>query len=262
MKRIIDTHTHIYVEDFNQDLADVIERARSVGLYKLFLPNINGRSVEQMLRVCEQYPDFCHPMIGLHPTDVGDDYQSELLYMKRLLDDDVKNGNKQFIAVGEIGVDLYWDNSTLKSQIDAFATQIEWGIEYNLPLSIHSRSAFDELCSVMDRYKDASIRGVFHCFSGNAEQAAKLLEYPGFMLGVGGTVTYKKSELPEVLKTVPVDRILLETDAPYLPPVPFRGKRNEPAYLKHVVDFLATVYSIDAEQVMEITTLNAERLFL
>ncbi|MBO7260341.1 MAG: TatD family hydrolase [Bacteroidaceae bacterium] len=261
MKRIIDTHTHIYVEDFNQDLADVIERARSVGLYKLFLPNINTESVEQMMAVCNEYQEMCYPMIGLHPTDLEENYKFQLSSLKKILDDD-RAAAKRFVAIGEIGIDLYWDDTKLKEQIDAFEAQLEWALEFDLPVSIHSRSAFNALCGVMDKYKNTPLRGIFHCFSGNAEEAAKLLEYSGFMLGIGGTVTYKKSPLPEVLQRVPLNRIVLETDAPYLPPVPYRGKRNEPSYLLKVIECLAGIYSSTPDEIAETTTNNAELIFV
>lgn len=261
MKKIIDTHTHIYVEEFNEDLADVIERARSVGIYKLFLPNINTESVTEMLSVCNSYPDLCFPMMGLHPTDLEDDYKLQLSALKELLDNDRKKGDNRFVGIGETGLDLYWDDTKLKEQIDAFETQIEWALEYDLPLIVHSRSAFQPLCDVMDRYRDTNLRGIFHCFSGTAEEACRLLEYPGFLLGIGGTVTYKKSPLPETLKTVPLKRIVLETDAPYLPPVPYRGKRNEPSYLEKVVDCLAQIYSCSPEEIATATAINAESLF-
>lgn len=258
---MIDTHTHIYVEEFNQDLADVIERARSVGINKLYLPNINEETIADMLSVCDSYPDICFPMIGLHPTDLEDDYRKQLTIMKNLLDQDRLSGKNRFVAIGETGLDLYWDNTRLAEQIDAFTAQIEWGLEYNLPVIIHSRCAFYELCKVMDDYKNSGLRGVFHCFSGDNNEALRLLEYPNFMLGIGGTVTYKKSILPESLKSVPLNRVVLETDAPYLPPVPFRGKRNEPAYLIKVVECLSQLYSCSPEDIISATTANAETVF-
>lgn len=261
MKKIIDTHTHIYVEEFNQDLADVIARARSIGIYKLFLPNIDTESITAMLSVCDAYPDICYPMIGLHPTDLDDDYKKQLSCLKNLLDKDRLNGEKRFAGIGETGLDLYWDNTRLKDQTDAFVTQIEWALEYDLPVIVHSREAFNELCSVMDGYRDSALKGIFHCFSGNVSQALKLLDYPGFMLGIGGTVTYKKSLLPDTLKSVPLNRIVLETDAPYLPPVPYRGKRNEPSYLEYVINCLAQIYSCTQDDIVNITTANAESLF-
>lgn len=256
MIEFVDTHTHLFEPEFNDDRDAVVERAVEAGVRTLCLPCINHTSLERIADMCKCYKGACYGMVGLHPTELGDDYDSVLnvMYGRLQKDDSV-------IAVGEVGLDFYWDDSRKKEQIDVFIKQIEWAVEFGLPLAIHSRSAFDELYSTMDSCRGKGLSGVFHCFSGTGEEARKLLSFDGFYLGIGGVLTYKKSLLPEVLKNVPLERIVLETDSPYLSPVPYRGKRNESAYIPYVADFLATVYGKSVEEVAAVTTANARCLF-
>lgn len=253
---MIDTHSHLYVEEFCGDIDTVLERARSAGLSKVFLPNINKGTLAPMLDLCAAHRGFLYPMIGLHPTDVASDYMEVLDNMEGLL-----QGEHPFVAVGEVGLDLYWDKTFYKEQQDAFARQIEWAVRYGLPLMVHVREAHEELLHIMDAFRHESLTGVFHCFSGTMEEARQLLAYDGFMLGINGIVTFKKSGLPEVLQQIPLDRIVLETDSPYLAPVPYRGKRNESAYLILIASKLAEIYQMPVEAVVARTAKNALDLF-
>lgn len=256
----IDTHTHIYTEEFDADRTDVIERARRAGAAALLLPNIDEASIEPMMALCNAHPDFCHPMMGLHPTELPADPSPVLDRMGAMLSE----GTRAFVAVGEVGLDFYWDDSRRDEQIAVFERQIAWAERYGLPLVIHSRSAHRDLVDTLLPHREQLIRGgVFHCFGGTADEAGELLEtFPGFYLGIGGVVTFKRSSLPEVLAAeVPLERLLTETDAPYLAPVPYRGKRNEPAYIPMVLARLADIYHITMEAAAEITTQNARRLF-
>ena len=260
--KLIDTHCHVYDEAFQEDLNDVIARAREVGLERLLLPNINPDTLPLLLRVCDTWPDLCLPMIGLHPEDLSDDFHSQLSGLKTILDEDRKEGGAhRFIGIGETGLDLYWDKTRLDDQIVSFRAQIEWALEYDLPIVIHSRDSFDELCGVMSDYRDTPLRGVFHCFNGSADQARALMEFKGFMFGIGGVLTYKKSTLPDVLPLIPVERIVLETDCPYLPPVPFRGKRNEPSFLVYTAQRVAQVYGFTPDEAARVINKNASGLF-
>ena len=256
MPEFIDTHTHLFVQEFDDDRNATVERALSAGVRNLCLPCIDESSIEPIREMCREYPGICHAMIGLHPTEVDDNYRSVLERIYAIL-----KKNREFIAVGEVGLDFYWDDTRKREQTDALMQQIEWASETGLPLAIHSRSAFDELYSVMESYSSKGLSGVFHCFSGSEEQARKLLTFDGFCLGIGGVVTYRKSLLPAVLASVPLERIVLETDSPYLPPVPYRGKRNESSYIPYIAHFLATLYGCSVERVAEVTTANAMRIF-
>lgn len=260
MMQIVDTHTHLYTEEFDSDRADVVQRAREAGVAHLFLPNIDGSSVKRMLSMCADYPGVCHPLIGLHPEEVRDDYLSVLEEMKRLLDSP-QEGTK-FVGVGEVGLDFYWDSTFRAQQLDAFEQQVRWASEKRLPLVIHSRAAFPELYETMEKYRSSELTGIFHCFGGTAEEAEALLSFPGFMLGIGGAVTYKKSSLPDVLReAVPLERVVVETDAPYLAPVPHRGRRNESAYIVDTVRRLSEIYGLSVEEVAAATSENAFRVF-
>lgn len=216
---LIDTHSHLFLEEFSDDLPQVMERARQAGVSRIYMPNIDSTTIEPMLSVCADYPDFCYPMIGLHPTSVNESYRQELSIVRERLQ--VPNN---FVAIGEIGLDLYWDKTFLNEQLYVFEKQIEWALEYKLPIVVHSREAFDYIYKVMEPYKNTALTGIFHSFTGNAEEAARLLEFGGFMLGINGVVTFKKSSLPDTLLTVPLERIVLETDSPYLTPAPNRGR--------------------------------------
>ena len=262
MRKLIDTHCHVYDEAFREDLPQVIERAVAAGVGRLLLPNINPDTLDDLLRVCDTWPDLCCPMIGLHPEDLSDDPASQLSGLKAILDDDQKEGGAhRYIGIGEIGLDLYWDKSRLDDQIVAFREQIEWALQYDLPIVIHSRDSFSQLYEVMSDYRDKGPKGIFHCFSGSADEARALMEFSGFMFGIGGVLTYKKSTLPSVLPLIPIERVVLETDCPYLSPVPFRGKRNEPSYIVNTAAVMAQVYGISADEVAQVTSANACRLF-
>lgn len=256
---MIDTHSHLYEPDFDTDRDAVIERARLAGVQHILLPNINAGSVEPMLDMCRQHPDYCFPMLGLHPTDVNKtDYLRVLDHMAALLED---NGHP-YIAIGEVGLDYYWDSSNAAEQEKAFRIQIEWAIRHRLPLMIHARSAHRQLVTAISEYSGEHITGVFHCFGGTTEEALELLQFQGFALGIGGVVTYKKSPLPETLRhVVPLDRIVLETDAPYLSPVPHRGKRNESAFIVATLHKIADIYGISPQAVEKATNDNVKRLF-
>lgn len=262
MKRLIDTHSHLFTDEFSGDLEDVVERALEAGVDTFVMPNINLASVPDLMRVTEMYPDRCHPAIGLHPTDLGSDFRNELgrLY-DILLQDRSTDGKRLFCAIGEIGLDLYWEQDSLPDQMEAFETQLGWALESDLPVIIHFRSAMDPLCRVMDKFRDTSLRGVFHCFSGGAADAERLMAYDGFMFGIGGVLTYRKCELPSALPLIPHDRIIVETDCPYLPPVPYRGHRNEPSFITRTVERIAEIWGESSDSVADVTTANAVRLF-
>ena len=262
MRKLIDTHCHVYDEAFREDLPQVIDRAVQADLGYLLLPNINPDTLDDLLRVCDTWPELCRPMIGLHPEDLADDFHSQLSGLKAILDEDCRPGGAhRYIGIGETGLDLYWDKTRLSDQIESFREQIEWALGYDLPLVIHSRDSFTQLYEVLSDYRESSLRGIFHCFSGSAEEARALMEFKGFMFGIGGVLTYKKSTLPSVLPIIPMDRVVLETDCPYLSPVPFRGKRNEPSYIVNTAAVMAQVYGISADEVAQVTSANACRLF-
>ena len=254
---MIDTHSHIFSEEFKEDLSEVIARAKEIGVEKIFMPNIDDTSVEDMLNVCQAYPDYCFPMIGFHPTSVeGPDAIYKVREMKKRLVE-----GHPYIAVGEVGLDLYWNKTWLKEQQLILDEQIQWALEWNLPLVIHCREAFPELFQVLEPYKHTELTGVFHSFTGTVDEARELMDYSRFMIGINGVVTFKKSTLPEVLQEVPLTKLVLETDSPYLAPVPFRGKRNETSYVKRVAVKLAELYGIEIGEVERQTTENALIVF-
>lgn len=256
MIEFVDTHTHIFEAEFDDDRAAAVQRAADAGVCALCLPCINASSLERMDSMCREFPGMCHAMIGLHPTELGDNPQALLdQFYSRL------RGEHGYIAIGEVGLDFYWDGTRKKEQLDVFAQQLEWACEMDLPVAIHSRSAFKELCSVMESFRSKGLSGVFHCFSGSEDEARRLLSFEGFSLGIGGVATYKNSGLPAVLASVPLDRILLETDSPYLAPVPKRGKRNESSFIPYIAQKVAEVYSCPLEHVAAVTTANARGLF-
>ncbi len=255
---MIDTHSHIYEPEFDADREDVVQRARQAGVEYILLPNINATSIGPMLELCRRHPGYCFPMLGLHPEDVKPDtFIQELSDMEGLLQDTAH----PFIAVGEVGLDYYWDQSNAREQEIAFRKQIEWAVRYHLPLMIHSRSAHRQLVAAISEYRDEQLSGVFHCFGGTKEEAQELLQFPNFALGIGGVLTYKKSILPEVLSVVPLERIVLETDAPYLAPVPYRGKRNESSFVVEVLRKVAHIYNVSEEQAEAVTNDNVKRIF-
>ncbi len=251
----IDTHSHIYLPQFDHDRELMLQRAREVGIEKIFLPNIDLASIPLIHKLCDEHPRMCYPMMGLHPCDVKEGFEVVLVQMRALF------SQRKYIAVGEIGIDLYWDRTTLPMQIDAFRAQILWAMELQLPIVIHARDSFDEIFSVLDELNDDRLRGVFHCFTGTNEQARKVIEYGGFMMGIGGVLTYEKSGLDAVVANIPMEYLILETDSPYLTPKPFRGKRNESAYVRFVAGRLAEVSNISMEEIGSITSENALRMF-
>ena len=253
---LVDSHSHLFLEEFADDLPKVMQRAREAGVTHIFMPNIDSTTIESLLSVCAAYKEFCFPMIGLHPTSVNKNYKKELDIVAGQLAS--SNG---YVAIGEIGLDLYWDKTFLREQLLAFEKQVEWALEYHLPIVIHTREAFDYIYKVLQPYKETGLTGIFHSFTGTSEEAAKLLDFPGFMIGINGVVTFKKSQLPEVLKDVPLARIVLETDSPYLTPVPNRGKRNESARLKDTLIKVAEIYRESPEVVAEATSENALKVF-
>lgn len=256
--RFIDTHTHIYGEEFATDRAEVVERAMNAGAQRLLLPNIDEDSIKPMMQLCQAYPNLCRPMMGLHPTELPVDPWPVLEHMEHLLTEE----GHPFVAVGEVGVDLYWDDTRREEQIAVFKRQAEWAARFHLPLMVHTRSAHRELVDTLLPLKD-DLCGVFHCFGGTADEANELLStFERFVLGIGGVLTFKKSKLPAVLRSVvPINRIVVETDAPYLTPMPYRGKRNEPAYIPFVVAKLAEVYDVPLEQMEETLLSNTHHVF-
>ncbi len=253
-----DTHSHIYGSEFQEDRAEAIQRAKDAGVQRILLPNINVDSIAPMLQTCEQNPGYCYPMMGLHPEDVREDWAEVLDGMRHLLEGKAN----PYIAVGEVGLDFYWDTTYGEQQLKAFSQQVQWALDFNLPLVIHTRSAHREVVDVLSGFPVERLTGVFHCFGGTLQEAEELLEtFPGFCLGIGGVLTYKKSTLPEVARQVPLERIVLETDAPYLAPVPYRGKRNESAYVMATAQRLAQERNISIEEVKSVTEANVLRLF-
>jgi len=252
--KLVDTHAHIYINDFRDDLNEVIIRAKEKGVSTILMPAIDASTHPAMFKTEEAFPELCISMMGLHPCSVKDDYQTELSVVQGHLSE------RKFVAIGEIGLDFYWDISFMSQQYDAFQRQIEWALHYNLPIVIHSRNSTDECLKVVQNNQDGRLKGVFHCFSGTTDQALKIIE-AGFYLGIGGVVTYKNSGLDKVMEQINLNSVLLETDAPYLAPVPFRGKRNECSYIINVTEKLAEIKKTTVEEIANITTGNAEKLF-
>lgn len=254
--KFTDSHTHIYLEQFDEDRADVIQNALDQNIKRMLLPNIDLDSIDSMHQLEIDYPGVCYPMMGLHPCSVGEDWKEVLTQMRTHLD------KKSYVAIGEIGMDLYWDKSFLEQQKLAFIEQINWAKELDLPIVIHARDSFKEIFEILDEHYDERLHGVFHCFSGGVEEAQKIKEYPNFYYGIGGVATFKNSGVAETLKSsVPFEKIMLETDAPYLAPVPKRGKRNEPLFVNHIVDKLVDVYEVSKETISEVTERNVDALF-
>lgn len=265
---MIDSHCHLDGEEFAGDLQDVVLRAKEEGVEKILVPAIDLNSCKSVMQLCEQYPDYCYPMLGLHPEEVKEDWEMVLADIHELLLSSLSHQTSSIqhqtspIAIGEVGLDYYWSREFEQEQLLAFEEQVRWSIETRLPLMIHCRKAQNELVAILKRYKKDLPGGVFHCFTGNAIEAQELLQFENFVLGIGGVLTFKKSPLPEVLPaTVPLDRIILETDAPYMAPVPHRGQRNEPAFVHEVLRKLAEAYHCAEEEVNRITTANVARVF-
>jgi TatD DNase family protein len=251
---LIDTHTHIYQPAFDNDRDAMMARARAIGVKKFFLPAIDSEVIERMLALENAYPGECFAMMGVHPCSINEKMDEELKIAEAWL------AKRRFAAVGEIGLDYYWDTTFSTQQIAAFHIQIEWALAYNLPIVIHTRNAMQETINIVKEYKGRGLKGIFHCFGGSYESAKQIVD-TGFLLGIGGVVTYKKAGLAQTLERIPIDRLVLETDAPYLSPEPFRGKRNECSYLQYVVGKLCDIYGISAEEVGDVTTQTALALF-
>lgn len=251
---LIDTHCHLYLEEFKSDISEVITRAETEGIEKFYLPAIDSSEISNMVKLETLYPGKCFAMMGLHPCSVKENYLDELEIVNDWL------SKRTFAAIGEIGLDFYWDKTFVKQQYAAFRIQIEWSLHYNLPIVIHTRNAMQETIDVVKEYVPKGARGIFHCF-GDSYQRAVEITNAGFTLGIGGVLTYKKSGLAEVLEKIDLKNIVLETDSPYLTPVPHRGKRNESSYLKYVVNKLAEIKKVSPEEVAAITTGNAEKIF-
>lgn len=251
----IDTHTHLYSEQFGEDRTEMIQRAIAAGVERMYMPNIDLDSIDGMHALEKQFPENCFAMMGLHPCSVDANWELVLAKMRLMLD------KRPYVAIGEIGIDLYWDKTFINEQKEAFRTQIQWAKELQLPIVIHARDSFPEIYEVLDQENDERLHGIFHCFTGNEQDVQKILGYKGFYFGIGGVVTYKKSDLPETLKHIPLEKLLLETDAPYLSPVPYRGKRNESAYVVHTAEKMAEILELPLSRLQEVTTQNALKVF-
>jgi TatD DNase family protein len=251
---ITDTHTHLYSEQFDQDRNEMIQRAKDAGVSRFFIPAIDSSYTISMLELESNFKDDVFLMMGLHPTSVKENYKEELAHVREWID------KRSFYAIGEIGIDLYWDKSFLAQQQEAFRTQIQWAKEKKLPIVIHCRDAFDEIFEVLETEKSDDLFGIFHCFTGTLEQAEKAISY-NMKLGIGGVVTFKNGKIDKFLNKIDIKHIVLETDSPYLAPTPFRGKRNESSYITKVVEKLAIIYSLTFEEIAEITTQNSKDIF-
>jgi TatD DNase family protein len=251
----IDTHAHFYASEFDNDRLDGIQRARKNQVSKILLPNIDIDSINPLLNLCKSDPTLFYPMLGLHPSYVKEDWEKQLNEIKNVIDEN------SIIAIGEIGMDLYWDKTFIEEQKKAFSLQIDWAIERKLPIVIHARESFNEIFEILDSKNFNELSGVFHCFTGSVLEVQKILSYGNFYFGIGGVITYKNSHLPEIVKTIPLSKIVIETDAPYLPPTPFRGKRNEPSYVIHVAEKLASIFEFGLDEIAKISTENAQKLF-
>jgi len=254
--KFIDTHSHLYSSEFDADRMLIIKEAISTGVSKILLPNISSEYTEGMLKICNEFPGNCFPMMGLHPCDVNEDnIELELLHVEQELE------KGKYIAVGEIGLDLYWDKTKLEIQKKAFIHQIELAKKYKLPIAIHVRDSFIEAIEIIEKLNDENLRGVFHCFTGSIEDAQRIINLKHFYLGIGGILTFKNSGLDKTVTEIELKYLILETDSPYLAPTPFRGKRNESKYIVNIAEKLAEVYKIDIKDVAKITTINAKKLF-
>lgn len=251
---ITDTHTHLYSDQFNEDQKEMIQRAKDAGVSRFFIPAIDSSYTESMLKLEEDFPQDVYLMMGLHPTSVEENYLDELAHVKKWID------KKSFYAIGEIGIDLYWDKSFLTQQQEAFRTQIKWAKEKKLPIVIHCRDAFDEIFEVLEAEKGEDLRGIFHCFTGTKEQAEQAISY-NMKLGIGGVATFKNGKIDKFLNEIDIKHIVLETDSPYLAPTPYRGKRNESAFITNVVDKLVDIYGLSFNKISEITTQNSKNVF-
>ena len=252
---MIDTHSHIYSEEFDADRHEVILRAQKIGVKQIILPNCDSGTMPQMLALEAAYPGYCHAAIGLHPTSVKENYKEELALIKSELE------RREYLAIGEIGIDLYWDKTCIAEQTYVFKQQLEWALEYHLPVIIHVRDSFRESMDALKPYQNSGLTGVFHSFTGTLEESKEILAFEGFRLGINGIVTFKNSGLAAVVENIELKHLVLETDAPYLTPVPYRGKRNESSYVSLVCAKLAAIYQVSVEEIDQVTTANALELF-
>ena len=252
---LTDTHTHLYANQFDEDREEMIQRCFDDEITRLFLPNIDTTSVDGMMELVNQYPENCFPMIGIHPCSVNENWRKELEGYIELLE------KTKFYAIGEIGIDLYWDKKTLGIQQAAFEAQIILAKENKIPIIIHARDSFYEIFEIVDKHNGKDLTGIFHCFTGTKEQAKKIIDYKGFMIGIGGVVTFKNAGLDKVVKEIPIEHLVLETDSPYLAPHPYRGKRNESSYLKVIANKIAEIHEISLEEVANKTTENSKAIF-
>ena len=254
--KFVDTHTHLFAKEFDNDVNDVVENAISNGIEKMLLPNIDSSTTKAMINLCKQYPNNCHPMIGLHPCSVKKENIKEEI--EHILDELKKNS---FVAIGEIGIDLYWDKTTLDIQKEAFETQVKIAKEKNLPIVIHTRNSFEEAYEIVEKLNDKNLSGVFHCFSGNLDDAKKIIELENFYLGIGGVVTFKNGGIDKIINQISLEHLILETDSPYLTPVPNRGKRNESKHILDIAKKLSEIYEVSINDISKKTTHNANKLF-
>ncbi|WP_417620090.1 TatD family hydrolase [Oceanihabitans sediminis] len=251
---VTDTHTHLYSDAFSEDREAMMQRALDANVKRFFIPAIDSSYTESMLQLEKDYPEYVHLMMGLHPTSVKENYKEELAHVEEML------AKRKFIAIGEIGIDLYWDKTLLENQKEAFKHQIQLAKQYDLPIVIHCRDAFDEVFEVLEETKDEKLFGVFHCFTGNVEQAKQAISY-NMKLGIGGVVTFKNGKIDQFLNQIDIKHIVLETDSPYLSPTPYRGKRNESSYIIKVLEKLSELYNLPHEKIAEITTQNSKDVF-
>lgn len=252
--RLVETHAHIYAGEFKDDLSQSLDRAKAHGVERIYMPNINSKSIDPMLEIEANNPGFCIATMGLHPCYVKEDFEKELAIVENWLN------KRDFVAIGEIGIDLYWDKTFKEQQEEAFKIQVNWAMEKNIPFIIHARESTEEILQLLEPMQQENMKGVFHCFSGTAEQAQRVIDL-GFYLGIGGVATFKNGGLKEMIPSLDLNKIVLETDAPYLAPVPHRGKRNEPAYIRLVAEQVAALKGLSLAEVGEITTANAYQLF-
>tara|TARA_B100000902_G_scaffold365033_1_gene385545 strand:- start:3311 stop:4081 length:771 start_codon:yes stop_codon:yes gene_type:complete len=253
--KFIDTHTHLFLPQYNEDIDEVVKRAINSNIEKMLLPNISIGTIDDMLNLCEKYPSIFHPMIGIHPCEINNDFEDDLKYIEKIINE------YKFVAVGEIGIDLHWKKDNLESQKKAFKSQILLAKKNNLPIVIHNRNSFEETIEIVENLNDHNLRGVFHCYNGDIEQANRILDLGDFFLGIGGVITFKNSKMDETIKQIPLENIVIETDSPFLTPYPYRGKRNESKYIVNIAEKISEIKKIDLNIVANITTENAIKLF-
>jgi TatD DNase family protein len=254
MIELVDTHNHLYLPEFENDRQEMVSAAIAAGVKKMYLPNVDMETLPQMMEVVKTYPGTCFPMLGLHPTSVKENFEEVLEEMNTWLE------KEKFVAIGETGIDLYWDKTFFKQQVKSLKIQINWALDNDLPLVIHSRNSTSEITDLLEEYRGSGLKGVMHCFPGDVSQAEWFADF-GFLLGIGGVVTFKNSQMAKVVEALGAEHLILETDAPYLAPVPYRGKRNQPSYIPVIAEKVAELKNLPVEEIAKITTQNAFRLF-